>query len=182
MPNPRPTWLVPAGMDQTLPDRAPDLEAPPPSSAPSRRRVLAIVAVTGAGGALLAACGGGSDTATTTPGGSGGDSSTPAGSASETGGAGTALVATAKVPVGGGVILGGPRIVVTQPAKGTFKAFSAVCTHQACTVGMVKDNVISCPCHGSAYSATDGSVKNGPATKGLTAKTVAVSGDSITVS
>ena len=101
--------------------------------------------MTGAGGALLAACGGGSGTATTTPGGSGGDGSTPAGSASGSGGTGTALVATAKVPVGGGVILGGPRIVVTQPAQGTFKAFTAVCTHQSCTVGMVKDNVITLP-------------------------------------
>ena len=170
-------------MDQTLPDRAPDFapgfDQSPPTPAPSRRRVLALVAVTGAGGALLAACGGGSDTATTTPGGSDGDSSTPAGSASETGGAGTALVATAKVPVGGGVILGGPRIVVTQPAKGTFKAFSAVCTHQACTVGMVKDNVISCPCHGSAYSATDGSVKNGPATRALRAIPITVEGGQV---
>jgi Rieske Fe-S protein len=156
-------------MDQTLPDRGPGLAAPHPS----RRRVLAIVAVTGAGGALLAACGG-SDTTTTTPGGSGGDGSTDTGGSSQTGGAGTALVATDKVPVGGGVILGGPRIVVTQPAKGTFKAFSAVCTHQSCMVGMVKDNVISCPCHGSAYSATDGSVKNGPATRALRAIPVTV--------
>jgi Rieske Fe-S protein len=162
-------------MDQTLPDRAPDHAG----SHPSRRQVLAIVAVTGAGGALLAACGGGSDTATTTPGGSGADGSTSAGGASESSGAGTALVATAKVPVGGGVILGGPRIVVTQPTRGTFKAFSAVCTHQACTVGMVKDNVISCPCHGSAYSATDGSVKNGPATRALRAIPITVDGGQV---
>ena len=161
-------------MDHTLPDRAPDL-APraAPTPAPSRRHVLALVAVTGAGGALLAACGG-SDT-TTTPGDSGAGGSTPAGG----GGAGTALVATAKVPVGGGVILGGPRIVVTQPAKGTFKAFSAVCTHQSCTVGMVKDNVISCPCHGSAYSATDGSVKNGPATRAVRAIPITVDGGQV---
>lgn len=165
-------------MDQTLPDRAlPDSPPGPAARYPTRRRVLAIVAVTGAGGALLAACGG-SDT-TTTPGGSGGDGATSAGSAGETGGAGTALVATAKVPVGGGVILGGPRVVVTQPAKGTFKAFSAVCTHQSCTVGMVKDNVISCPCHGSAYSATDGSVKNGPATRALRAIPVTVDGGQV---
>jgi Rieske Fe-S protein len=164
-------------MDRTLPDLAPDPAAPPaPTALPSRRRVLALVAVTGAGGALLVACGG-SDT--TTPGDSGGDGSTPAGSAGEGGGAGTALVATAKVPVGGGVILGGPRIVVTQPAQGTFKAFSAVCTHQSCTVGMVKDNVISCPCHGSAYSATDGSVKNGPATRALRAIPITVDGGQV---
>ncbi len=175
MPNPRPVWHVPPGMDQTLPDRAPDQSVPQPS----RRRVLAIVAVTGAGGALLAACGGGSGTATTTPGGSGADGSTPAGSAGGSGGTGTALVATAKVPVGGGVILGGPRIVVTQPEKGTFKAFTAVCTHQSCTVAMVKDNVITCPCHGSAYSAMDGSVKNGPATRALRAIPITVDGGQV---
>jgi nitrite reductase/ring-hydroxylating ferredoxin subunit len=164
-------------MDHTLPDLAPDPAAPPaPTPLPSRRRVLALVAVTGAGGALLVACGG-SDT--TTPGDSGGDGSTPAGSAGEGGGAGTALVATAKVPVGGGVILGGPRIVVTQPAQGPFKACSAVCTHQSCTVGMVKDNVITCPCHGSAYSATDGSVKNGPATRALRAIPITVDGGQV---
>jgi nitrite reductase/ring-hydroxylating ferredoxin subunit len=164
-------------MDQT----SVDLTAPAgrPAPHPSRRRVLTIVAVTGAGGALLAACGGSSDhTATAAPGGSSGGSSTPATSAS-TGGAGTALVATSKVPVGGGVVLDQQKIVVTQPVAGTFKAFSAVCTHQACTVGSVKDNVISCPCHGSAYSATDGSVENGPATRALSAVPVTVTGGQV---
>jgi Rieske Fe-S protein len=71
------------------------------------------------------------------------------------------------VPVNGGVILDAKKIVVTQPTEGTFKAFTAVCTHQACLVGSVKDGVISCPCHGSAYSAADGSVQNGPATRPL---------------
>jgi nitrite reductase/ring-hydroxylating ferredoxin subunit len=71
------------------------------------------------------------------------------------------------VPVNGGVILDAKKIVVTQPTAGTFKAFTAVCTHEACLVGSVKDGVISCPCHGSAYSAADGSVQNGPATRPL---------------
>jgi Rieske Fe-S protein len=162
-------------MDQTSLD--PTSAAPRPAPHPSRRRVLAIAAVTGAGGALLAACGG-DDTAGTEPAGPGGDGSTPAGTGSA-GGPGTALVATSKVPVKGGVILEKQRIVVTQPDAGTFKAFSAVCTHQACTVGSVKDNVISCPCHGSAYHATDGSVKNGPATRGLTAVPVTVDGGEV---
>ena len=43
----------------------------------------------------------------------------------------------ATVPVGGGVILTKDEVVVTQPEAGTFKAFSAVCTHQGCLVGLV---------------------------------------------
>jgi Rieske Fe-S protein len=88
-------------------------------------------------------------------------------------------VATSKVPVKGGVILDGPKIVVTQPSAGTFKAFTAICTHMNCTVGEVADNVISCPCHGSAYSAEDGSVRNGPATRPLAAIPITVKGGAV---
>jgi energy-coupling factor transporter ATP-binding protein EcfA2 len=39
------------------------------------------------------------------------------------------LAATADVAVGGGVIVA-DKYVITQPVKGEFKAFSAICTHQ----------------------------------------------------
>jgi Rieske Fe-S protein len=160
-------------MDQTLPD----LQAAVPEPAPTRRHVLALVAVTGAGGALLTACGGGSDD---TAGAEGSASSSDGGSSpSSSESAGGALVATSKVPVGGGVILEEQRIVVTQPTDGTFKAFSAVCTHQSCTVASVKNGTITCPCHGSAYSAADGSVKNGPATRALKEISVSVEGGQV---
>ena len=162
-------------MDETTADPLP---APSTAPAPTRRRVLAIAAVTGAGGALVAACGGGGSSGSASGGsssGAGGASSNPAPASS----AGAALVATAKVPVNGGVILDGPKIVVTQPAAGTFKAFTAICTHQNCTVGAVKDGVITCFCHGSTYSAADGSVENGPATRPLDAIAVTVDGDQI---
>ncbi len=58
-------------------------------------------------------------------------------------------------------------VVVTQPEAGTYKAFSATCTHMGCTVAMVRDNVIVCPCHGSEFSAEDGSVLRPPAQKPL---------------
>jgi len=151
--------------------RAATPETPP---GPSRRRVLgltataATAAAAGSGSLLLAACGGGASTAGTTGGGSGGG-----------GGSGTRLVATSKVPVDGGVVLDGPMVVVTQPTAGTYKAFTAVCTHQQCLVGSVKDGLITCPCHGSQYSAADGSVKRGPALSPLTEIPVTVTGGEV---
>ena len=94
---------------------------------------------------------------------------------------GKVIAKTSVVPVGGGKVVEADKIVLTQPAKGRYKAFSAVCTHQGCTVGEVKDGVIACPCHGSEFSAADGSVKRGPADKPLTAFTATVKGDGITV-
>ena len=142
---------------------------PPPSTDPSRRRVLGMAAAAGGGSLLLAACGGGGGSATTGTGASGGSK----------GGSGTTLVATSKVPVDGGVVLDGPQVVVTQPTSGTFKAFTAVCTHQQCLVGSVKNGLITCPCHGSQYSATDGSVQRGPAQAPLTEISVTVTNGQI---
>jgi Rieske Fe-S protein len=93
------------------------------------------------------------------------------------GGGGAALTTAAKVPVGGGVIVG--DTVVTQPKKGEFKAFGVICPHAGCTVNEVAGGTINCPCHGSKFSVADGSVTDGPAPKGLDVKKVAVSGNDI---
>jgi Rieske Fe-S protein len=152
---------------------------PTPNSSPltaglSRRSVLGVT-VAGAAGLLTAACGGssgGTDTA------SGSDSKTPSADKSSSAAAGdsSSLVATAKVPVGEGVILTDQKIVVTQPTKGEFKGFSAICTHMQCTVGTIKNGTIICPCHGSMYSIKDGSVTGGPAPKPLSPIAVKVDG------
>lgn len=84
------------------------------------------------------------------------------------------------VPVGAGKVFN--EVVVTQPAAGTFKAFSAICTHQGCTVSEVTASGISCPCHGSVFSISDGSVVQGPATKPLTAMKVTADNGTLTVS
>jgi Rieske Fe-S protein len=76
-------------------------------------------------------------------------------------------VATSKVPVGGGVIMEDADYVVTQPSKGTYKAFSKICTHQGCPVASVENGVIHCNCHGSEYSIKDGSVTKPPAPEPL---------------
>jgi len=83
---------------------------------------------------------------------------------------------TADVPVGGGTVFTAQKVVVTQPNAGVFQAFSAVCTHQGCTVNEVVDGTINCPCHGSKYSAADGSVVTGPAQLRLPRREVAVEG------
>ncbi|MFF0086304.1 Rieske (2Fe-2S) protein [Streptomyces canus] len=93
--------------------------------------------------------------------------------------AGTELAKTSEIPVGGGKIFKDEKVVVTQPKEGEFKAFSDICTHQGCQVTSVSGGTINCPCHGSKYNITDGSVANPPATKSLTEKQIKVSGDSI---
>lgn len=92
---------------------------------------------------------------------------------------GAALASTADIPVGGGTVFKEQEVVVTQPAPGEFKAFSAICTHRGCTVGDVTGGTINCPCHGSKFKISDGSVANGPATQPLAEAKVTVSGNSI---
>jgi Rieske Fe-S protein len=146
----------------------------PTSPELSRRAVLGLT-VAGAGG-LLVACGGGSSPSSASSDTSS-DSPTDPPSKSPTGSAG--LVEKSKVPVGEGVILTGPKIVVTQPTAGNFKAFTAVCTHMGCTVGSIANGTITCPCHGSTYSIKDGSVTGGPAPRPLAEIAVKVDGNEI---
>jgi Rieske Fe-S protein len=141
----------------------------------TRRAVLGGVAAVGAG-AFLAACG--SDEPTDSGTGSADGTSEGSGDA----GSGGALATTDEVPVGGGTVFQKEKIVVTQPTEGDFKAFTAVCTHQGCTVGSVEGDTIQCNCHGSQYNAADGKVKKGPAPKALAPKKVTVEGNNIIVS
>jgi len=93
--------------------------------------------------------------------------------------AGTELAKTSEIPVGGGKIFKDEKVVVTQPKKGEFKAFSDICTHQGCQVTSVSGGTINCPCHGSKFNITDGSVANPPANRPLPEKQIKVNGDSI---
>lgn len=139
----------------------------------SRRGVLLGAGALGAG-AVLTACGGATKTEQSA---GSADHSTATTSV-----AGGAQVDASTVPVGGGVVLEDAKVVITQPQAGQFHAFTAVCTHKGCTVTRVADGVIECPCHGSTFSATDGSVEHGPASKPLAAKTVTRDGSKLTVS
>src|SRR5215813_8813891 len=89
------------------------------------------------------------------------------------------LASASDVPVGGGTILADKKIVITQPRAGSFKAFTAVCTHQGCTVSSVSGGTINCPCHGSRFSVTNGSVVQGPAPSPLAPVSIKVHGTAI---
>ncbi|MGW3123341.1 Rieske (2Fe-2S) protein [Streptomyces sp. NPDC001107] len=92
---------------------------------------------------------------------------------------GQELAKTSEIPVGGGKIFKDEKVVVTQPQKDEFKAFSAICTHQGCTVGSIANGIIHCPCHKSEFRISDGSVAGGPAPKPLPAEQIKVEGNSI---
>ena len=90
---------------------------------------------------------------------------------------GTLLAMVTDIPVGGGKVFLDQKVVVTQPAKGEFKAFSAVCTHVGCICNKVANGTIDCPCHGSEFKITDGAVVTGPAPTPLPTRTITVSSD-----
>jgi Rieske Fe-S protein len=90
-----------------------------------------------------------------------------------------ALARTSDIPVGGGTVFAEQDIVVTQPAAGRFRAFSATCTHQGCPVTEVTDGTIDCNCHGSKFDVADGSVVDGPAKAPLPERGITVAGEEI---
>jgi Rieske Fe-S protein len=143
------------------------------SQGATRRTVLraaGLVALVGGSAGALAACS------------SGEPSASRAGSAPSASSTALAEVNTADVPVGGGVIMENADYVVTQPKKGSYKAFSKICTHAGCPVSSIADAQIICNCHQSHYSIVDGSVISGPAPKPLPEKKATVSGAKIVVS
>ena len=152
---------------------------------PSRRALLAGAGVTCA--AMLAGCtthdtnnGGFTPAASGTATSAGGSApATGVSAATASAPAATALAATSQVPDGGGKIIDSKHIVITQPESGSFKAFTAICTHEGCLVNSVSNGTIDCPCHGSRFSIKDGSVVNGPATRPLAPIAIKVEGTSI---
>jgi len=60
-----------------------------------------------------------------------------------------------------------PALIINTPDG--LKAYSAACTHFACTVKWSKERGdIECPCHDGYFKVEDGSVISGPPPKPLT--------------
>jgi Rieske Fe-S protein len=171
-------------MTQEAQAETPEPQAGGPAT---RRTMLAGVGLLGLAGAVTACSSGSSSstpvaTAPTTAAGTTAAAAAPssaAASSAPASAAANALAATSAIPVGGGKVFAGPKVVVTQPTAGEFKAFSAICTHLGCTVSQVSNGTIDCPCHGSQYNITTGAVVAGPAPSPLPAKQIKVSGSSI---
>ncbi len=148
------------------------------NESPNRRTVLRGAGIAGAGvlvAGTLVACG--DDSASSSVSQTGKAASD---AASEAADGVTAAVDEASIPVGGGKII--DEVVITQPTAGTFKAFSAICTHQKCVVSSVADGKILCSCHDSVFDAATGAVISGPASSPLPEKRVSLTADGVTVS
>lgn len=84
---------------------------------------------------------------------------------------------TTDVRVGGmrSVTVAGKQILITQPKRGTFRAFDATCTHEGCAVTQLVGTRLVCGCHGAKFDSNTGAAAGGPVVRGLTRIRVAVS-------
>jgi len=81
----------------------------------------------------------------------------------------TPLASLNDIPVGSAISAKDPKgnpIILSHPATGQVACFTAICTHQGCTVAP-KGASLDCPCHGAKFNAATGAVTNGPATAPL---------------
>jgi cytochrome b6-f complex iron-sulfur subunit len=160
---------------------------------PDRRSVVLAAALGTTGLGAVAACGSNTGSATSSSATSGSGTSSESKPEPESGsqsqsasppanGAGAAgsLAPLSQVPVGGSVVVQAPsgKIAVAQPTAGRVVAFSAICTHQGCTV-MAAGKRLECPCHGSIFDAFTGAVVQGPAQRPLAKVDVSVSGQDV---
>lgn len=97
--------------------------------------------------------------------------------------AGAAITTLAALPVGSTMnfqAASGEPAVLFRTNAGVF-AYSAICTHQGCTVAYdAGSHLLQCPCHGAAFDpSANAKVVNGPAQTPLAPIKVAIKGDKI---
>ena len=138
----------------------------------SRRKFIRLgtaLGVGAAGASVLAACGGGSGNGSAESGSGGGSNRSGGGSKGAQASGGQAIARASEVPPGSAIKFtnsGNPAVLV-HLQSGSFVAYSAVCTHQGCTVAY-NNGELACPCHGSVFNpANGGQVVNGPAQQPL---------------
>ena len=99
------------------------------------------------------------------------------------GGQGAVQMALSEIPEGGTVSFqyGGTPGILFRAEDGTFKAFSLMCTHLACTVSWNPEKrEFYCPCHEGFFDA-EGKVLSGPPPAPLERWKVEVSGEKVLV-
>lgn len=69
--------------------------------------------------------------------------------------------------------------LAARTAATTVAVFTAICTHEACTIDRFQAPNFVCPCHGSQYSQA-GTVQTGPATRNLREYPSQLSGSTLT--
>jgi nitrite reductase/ring-hydroxylating ferredoxin subunit len=123
------------------------------------RRGVIRAACGGCAALALSACGGSSS-----PKASGGTTAPSSAAGGSSPAATTAIAKLTDIAVGSSISAksGGRPLLVARPTETTVVAFSAICTHQGCTVEAA-GKTFACPCHGSKYDAFTGAVLNGPA-------------------
>jgi Rieske Fe-S protein len=162
----------------------------------SRRRFIRLGTVLGVGAAsasVLAACGSGGSKESGSKesgngsggggadGGGGSNESSGGGSNGAQGSGGQALAQTSEVAPGSALKFknSGTPAVLVHLQSGDFVAYSAICTHQGCTVAY-KNGQLACPCHGSVYDPSNGAqVVAGPAPRPLPEIPVEVRGGEV---
>jgi nitrite reductase/ring-hydroxylating ferredoxin subunit len=114
-------------------------------------------------------------------GGGGSDGGSQKSSGGDAGAGGTAIVSESEVAPGSAFKFkdsGNPAVLVHLD-NGDFVAYSAVCTHQGCTVAY-QGGELACPCHGSVFDPANGAaVVAGPASRPLPEIPVKVEGGEI---
>jgi cytochrome b6-f complex iron-sulfur subunit len=173
----------------------------------SRRRFIRLgtaLGVGAAGASVLAACGGGSNGSGDggggpdngesgggggyrgDAGGGGGSNESPGkktggGSKGAQASGGQAIARASEVAPGSALTFrnSGQPAVLVHLQSGDFVAYSAVCTHQQCTVAY-KNGRLACPCHGSVFDpANGGQVVSPPANRPLPEIPVEVRGGEV---
>ncbi|MBA2715203.1 MAG: Rieske (2Fe-2S) protein [Rubrobacteraceae bacterium] len=145
----------------------------------------------GAASASLVACGGGSSGGGSegkkSGGGNsgggdyGGGNSGGGNSGGDAKAGGTAIAGESEVAPGSAVAFkdSGNQAVLVHLKNGDFVAYSAVCTHQGCTVAY-QGGQLACPCHGSVFDPANGAkVVAGPAPSPLPEIPVKVEGGEV---
>src|SRR4051794_8673748 len=145
------------------------------------RRALLRAACVGCAALGLSACGGSSSGEPDAAGSSPPSSPAAAGGSPSAAGAPAAIAKLADIPVGGSISGRGPdgqKLLLARPSETTVVAFSAICTHQQCTVEP-DGKRFACPCHGSVYEAFTGKNVSGPAPSPLRPFAVKVQGTDV---